>query len=310
MSERTAFFGWYGLTLSHPVSWELARVTGSRRTGYVSFDDGERVRLELDWKPVDAKVTLESLCEKQRSALEKTAKRRHVAFESKPLGKVKGVEGWEYDAWAWSADVSAREMLARCRKCGRTVLARVLGPKDKPPEEESELVFGSLVCDCGREYERWGAFGIDARVPVRFELERSSLKAGLCELVFSDKKSEMTILRASLGRMILEKTKLVGWYSGVAAAALKPFDVEWQKDDLCGHLGYSCSAELRSNRRLRWIFRSKRAFAARLFFCEPSDKIYCISADGPDDVAALVKDVADKLVCHSSLLFTSPSGGG
>ncbi len=300
MDAQQSFFGWYGLTLSHPVAWELARVTGSRRAGYVSFDDGERVRMELDWKPVNSKVTLEALCERQRSALERTAKRRNIAFESKPMGKIAGLRGWEYEAWSWAADVSAREMLARCQGCGRTALVRVLGPKEKPPADEAALIFGSLACECGKDSERWGAFGIDVRVPVRFELERSSLKAGLCELVFSDKKSELSVLRASLGRMILEKTKLVGWFAGVAAAALKPFDVEWKKDDFRGHLGYSCDASLKSNRRLLGFFRSKRAFAARVFYCEPSDKIYAVHADGADDVAAVVNEVADKLVCHPS----------
>ena len=297
-SNAPGFFGWYGLTLTHPASWELARVTGSRRAGYVAFDDGERVRLEVDWKPVGRKTTLAELAERQRSALAKAAKRRNVAFESRPMGKVPGLRGWEYEAWAWGADVSAREMLARCSGCDRTALVRVLGPKENPPDDEAALVFGSLGCECGKDTERWGAFGIDLRVPVRFELEKSSLKAGLCELAFSDKKIELRILRASLGRRVLETTKLVAWFGSVAGASLKPFDVEWLKDDLRGHLGYSCAASERANRRLLRIFRSKRAFAARIFFCEPSDKIYAISADGTDDVADVVRQVAEGLACH------------
>ncbi len=135
-------------------------------------------------------------------------------------------------------------------------------------------------------------------VPPEFELEHSALKAGLCELAFSDKKIELRVLRASLGRMVLEKKKLVAWFGEIAAGALKPFEVSWTKCDVRGHPGYSGAGDERANRRLLRVFRSKRAFAARLFFCEPSDKIYAVSADGAGDVSSLAVSVADGIVCH------------
>ena len=317
----STFFGWYAFAFEHPADWELARVQGGRRAGYVAFDDGERLRIEFDWKSIGRKTAVAELAGRQIAALEKTAKRRGVAFalerpyvahppsgeaasahkrQSHPGAGVPHLRGFEYEAWAWSADVAAVELLARCEGCGRTLLVRVLGAKGNPPDAEARELFGTLACGCGKDFERWGAFGLDVRVPVRFELERSSLKAGLCELVFTDKKVELHILRASLGRMLLEKSKLVAWYESIATALMKPFETSWTKDDVRSHLGYSGAGEDRANRRLMRFFRSGRKFAARVFFCEPSDKIFAVAADGKDDVAAVVREVVDGLVCHPS----------
>ena len=292
------FFGWYAFAFEHPASWELARVQGSRRAGYVAFDDGERLRLEFDWKSIGRKETVADLAGRQIAALEKTAKRRGVDFTLDRPRSVGRLRGFEYEAWAWSADVAAVELLARCDGCSRTLLVRVIAAKGHSPDAEAREVFGTLACGCGKDFERWGAFGLDVRVPVRFELERSSLKAGLCELAFTDKKVEVHVLRASLGRMLLERSKLVAWYESIATALLKPFDASWTKDDVRGHLGYSGAGEERANRRLTRFFRSGRTFAARVFFCEPSDKIFAVAADGKDDVAAVVREVVDGLVCH------------
>ena len=73
-----------------------------------------------------------------------------------------------------------------------------------------------MRCDCEKDDERWGTFGMDVRIPNRFGLERSSLRAGVCELVFSDRRVELHVVRASLGRAILEKQKMVGWFEKLA----------------------------------------------------------------------------------------------
>jgi len=55
---------------------------------------------------------------------------------------------------------------------------------------------------------------------------------------------------------------------------------------------------MRFGQKVLSIFRSRRKLCVHCFFCEPSDKIYVVAADGPGDVEELVKTVREGLVCH------------
>jgi len=296
--KRHAFLGWHGWGFEHPRTWELNRVRGSRAAGYLALDDGEGIRLEVNWKPIRRKVELEWIADRQAKMLESTARRRKLDIELKRRRRLGRVKGFEYEAFTWKADVSACELVARCKDCGRVILIRVIGRPGKPPTDEARHVFSSLECYSGKDSERWGTFGLDVRVPVRFDLEQSSLKAGLCELVFSDRRIELHISRAGLGRVILEKEKMVAWYEKTAGKRLKPFDVDWTREDFRGHIGYAGTGELRSNKRLLRFFRSKRRFFVHCFYCEPSDKIFVVSADGTGEVREAVETVREGLTCH------------
>jgi len=86
--QHYAFLGWQGFGLEHPAEWELNRVRGSRKSSYLAFDDGERVRMEINWKPVRRKVPVEQLVDKQVKVLEATAKRRRIDIELKRRQRV------------------------------------------------------------------------------------------------------------------------------------------------------------------------------------------------------------------------------
>ena len=42
-------FGWAGITLSIPDSWEIAGISGDQKAGYLRLDDENMPRLELKW---------------------------------------------------------------------------------------------------------------------------------------------------------------------------------------------------------------------------------------------------------------------
>ena len=297
-TKNTLFLGWHGFGLEHPGDWELNVVKGNRKSSYMCLDDGEAARLEISWKPVPRRMSLEKLAEAQRKALVRTAKRRKVEIELKDKTSFGRPKGFEYRTYAWTADVGACELLARCEDCGRVILIRVLGRDRSVPTEEARGVFRSLKCYSGKDHERWGAFGLDVKVPVRFDLEASSLKAGACELTFSDKRVELRVGRVSMGRAILEKEKMVRWYERFVGKMLKPFEVTWTEKPFGDHLGYEGSGEPWSGRGLLKIFRSPRRLKVRCFYCEPSDKILAVTADGVGDLDALVNEVLAGLRCH------------
>jgi len=293
-----AFLGWQGFGLEHPADWELSRIRGSRRATYLALDDGESVRLEVNWRPVRKDAPLDKLVDKQAATLSKAAARRKVNLRVGRRQRIGRVRGFEFETFTWSADVGACELVARCKRCSRVVLLRVIGDRAKLPVDVSARIFSSLECYCEKDYERWGTFGLDVRVPTAFDLERSSLKAGLCELVFSDRRTELRVMRVSMGRAILEDKKMVAWYEGLASKLLRPFDVTWDEQTFRGHLGYLARGEPASNRRLLGIFRSARKLCVHCFWCEPTDKIFVVAADGTGEVEELVGTIRDGLVCH------------
>ena len=42
-------FGWAGIQLEIPTTWELSGLSGDQKTGYLRLDDAEMPRLELKW---------------------------------------------------------------------------------------------------------------------------------------------------------------------------------------------------------------------------------------------------------------------
>ena len=297
-SREHAFLGWHGWGLEHPSAWELNRVKGNRSTGYLALDDGDQVRLEVSWRPVKSRITVEAIADRQVKMLETAARRRKIDLEMKRRRRIGRVKGFEYEAFTWRADVSACELVGRCKACSRVVLVRVVGDPDRPPTDEARRVFSSLACYCAGDVERWGTFGLDVKVPTRFDLEHSSLRAGLCELTFTDRRVELHVGRAALGRVMLEKQKMTAWYETTARTLLKPFDVTWVEEPFRGHIGHAGTGELRANRRLLGFFRADRAFSVHCFYCDVSDKILTVSAEGPGDVRDVVETVREGLVCH------------
>lgn len=286
------------LGLEHPSVWELNRVKGNRSSGYLALDDGERVRLEVSWRPVKRGVELETVADRQAKTLRAAAKRRKIDIELKRRQRIGRVKDFEYETFTWRADVAACELVARCADCSRVLLVRAIGDADAAPTKEAGHVFSSLVCYCGGDVERWGTFGLDVTIPMRFDLERSSLRAGLCELVFSDHRVELHVSRAGLGRVLLEKQKMVTWYEQTAGKLLKPFKMTWVDEGFRGHIGHAGTGELRANRRLLGFFRTDRAFSVHCFYCDVSDKILSVSAEGPGDVREVVETVREGLLCH------------
>jgi len=322
-STGYAFLGWQGWGLEHPADWELTRVRGSRRESYLALDDGERIRLEMSWKPVRRKLPLEKLVEKQVKAVELAARGRKLDVRIRRRQGIRRLAGFQYECFTWQTgvpkrgvpkpdevglgspesrlgapDVGSCELVARCRDCGRVILLRVVGDKDRPPMEEARRVFASLTCYSGKEFERWGTFGLDVKVPAGFELEGSSLRTGMCELVFSDRRTELHVMRVSLGRAILERQKMVAWYESVASQLLKPFVVTWSERPFRFHIGHAGVGEVRTRYRLMSVFRSTRKLSVRLFYCEPMDKIFVVAADGSGDVDKVVETALEGLVCH------------
>lgn len=284
--------------MEHPADWELNSVKGNRRSTYLVLDDGMRVRLEVNWRPVPRKAAFEQLVDKQVSVLEKTAKRRRLDIRVKRRRRLGRVRGFEYEAFTWTADVGACELVARCNNCGRVILVRVIGDAERLPTDEARQVFSSLECMCDKDYERWGAFGLDVRVPNQFDLERSSLKAGSCELVFSDKRVELRVVRASMARAILEQEKLVAWYEKLARPFLRPFSVTWSDEPFRGHIGYRGVGTMGISRTLLSFFRGSRKLSVHCFYCDVTDKIFVVAAEGLGDVDDAVETVREGLVCH------------
>ena len=144
-SDEYAFFGGQGFGLEHPVVWELNRVRGSRRATYLALDDGESVRLEINWKPVGRKHSIENLVERQLRLLEKAAKRRKLEIKLDRKSRIGRVRGFEYEAFTWTADVSACELVARCREGARVILLRGSGEAEHAPVEAARRMVRCLA---------------------------------------------------------------------------------------------------------------------------------------------------------------------
>ena len=101
-----------------------------------------------------------------------------------------------------------------------------------------------------------------------------------------------------MARAVLEKQKMTAWYEKTAAVILKPFDLAWREETFRGHIGYRASGKVRLIQKLLGLFRGNRKLSAHCFYCEPSDKIFAVTAVGARGSDELVETVREGMVCH------------
>jgi hypothetical protein len=179
-------FGWAGIELEIPTTWELSGLSGDQKTGYLRLDDPEMPRLELKWahtrrKKPDLHATLDEYFKLIRKTYKKGTElsfRRNVNF----IKEEEFFEGRTVLGFSWKGSIRASGLIFHTGK--RITIVQVMGRLKENWRPTVLRVFESITDRGDAPLTLWSAYGLKLGVPKEYKLERQKLLSGYLLFAF------------------------------------------------------------------------------------------------------------------------------
>lgn len=183
-------FGWAGIQLDIPTTWELSGLSGDEKTGYLRLDDLEMPRLELKWaqtrrKKPDLHATLDEYFKLIRKTYKKGTElsfRRNVNLIKDPAF----FEGRTVLGFSWKGSIRANGLIFHTGK--RITIVQVMGRLKENWRPIVLRIFQSITDNKEAPQTLWSAYGLKLGVPKSYKLERQKLLSGYLLFAFVAKK--------------------------------------------------------------------------------------------------------------------------
>ena len=183
-------FGWAGIQLEIPTTWEISGLSGDQKTGYLRLDDADMPRLELKWahtrrKKPDLHATLDEYFKLIRKNYKKGAElsfRRNVNLIKDP----EFFEGRTVLGFSWKGSIRANGLIFHAGN--RITIVQVMGRLKESWRPIVLRIFQSFVDNGNAPQTLWSAYGLKLGVPREYKLERQKLLSGYLLFAFVAKK--------------------------------------------------------------------------------------------------------------------------
>jgi hypothetical protein len=207
-------FGWRGIEITVPASWELAAHHGSQKAGYACLDDGRDMRLQVRWSRSKGDLAdLEGVLRRYQRSLTKACK-GNLKFDlesAAPLA-IRGRAERVAVSFFWQSDREAYGMAWHCRVCGRVVIVEILFPVGESDRSLARRIMGSLADhrDDGRVL--WSLYDFSFSVPSTYSLDHPDLVPGRLRFAFkSARRAWLRIERWAIASQWMDKVTLEAW---------------------------------------------------------------------------------------------------
>lgn len=179
-------FGWAGIQLEIPTTWELSGLSGDQKTGYLRLDDGDMPRLELKWahtrrKKPDLHATLDEYFKLIRKTYKKGTElsfRRNVNL----IKEDEFFKGGSILGFSWKGNIRANGLIFHTGK--RITIVQVMGRLKENWRPTVLRIFQSITDRSGAPLTLWSAYGLKLGVPKEYKLERQKLLSGYLLFAF------------------------------------------------------------------------------------------------------------------------------
>ena len=312
----TAFadFGWQGIRLRVPETWNLGKVDGDYKSGYARLDGAEIVRAEIEWRDSrsqSGRGGVEQLVDKYVDTLKKKAEKAGMPFSVVRRAGFLSDDNLprrssETEIFIWESDFRAYNVARKCPDCGRVVLLRILGGLREEMEDVVRKIVPTMEDHASDGSLLWSVYGLTFSMPAEFKLAEQALKSGHLQLTFQDKRQLCRVQRLSLGRMLLKGTTLGAWYRAFFKKQLRDLNIQVQEEGFNGHEGVRVTGFPRSRllqllRPLPFISSRPRQYLdSKAWLCTEKDKIcvvdYLYRKNGA--VEGFLQQVCQGYVCH------------
>ena len=211
-------FGWAGIQLEIPTTWELSGLSGDQKTGYLRLDDGDMPRLELKWAHTRRKKPdLQATLDEYFKLIRKTYKKGTELSFRRNVNLIKDDElfdGYTVLGFSWKGNIRANGLIFHVGK--RVTIVQVMGRLKENWRPTVLRVFQSIVDRSEASQTLWCAYGLKLGVPKEYKLERQKLLSGYLLFAFAAKpvRFQTAIKVAKLVGNRLQKTNGSGGNMG------------------------------------------------------------------------------------------------
>jgi len=293
-------FAWQGMLLEVPEGWTMGAAQGSKESGYARLDDEELVRLEVKWEKEKGPPDLKRVVTKYLEGISKAARKGGTEFWSKRDMRLGRLEDREHEYFAWRADMQGYGLVFRCAECKKVVFTRVLGRRGEGMEQVARRVFSSMVDHQEGDEEVWRFYDFEFRAPKDFKLDKSLLRAGLFQMMFSRGRDELEFLRQGLADFVLKGKTPMEWFLDFESKQLRGFVLgeEEEGPEVRGHESREVEGKAKVFRRIASAFMRREEVRCIVWKCEKEDKVLGVRAVTRKGDEGICERAAQSVVCH------------
>ncbi len=305
-------FGWQGITMELPASWEFGGLSGDYDNGYVRMDDENMPRMELKWskskeKKPDLNKILDAYFKSMKKRLGAGASGLKIRRDIDLIKNADFFENRDVLFYNWKSNVRANGAIWFCKECKRIIVVQIMGYV-----KESILPLTLQILDSIRDHPTghtnlWSAYRLTVEVPRRYHLEKRKLMSGYLSFSFVDGSRVLNIDRYGLADVTLRDTDIQSWFRGYYAKVLRKYgfsfkeisnkdgDQRWemlgQEKRFIDHIPISPIFAIDK------ILRRKQ-IAASFWRCDESNRIFVVMAISKKGAGELASQVASSIQCH------------
>ncbi len=314
--KPSRLIGWQGLTVQTPDNWDLTGFSGGDTSGYVRIDDGDENALELKWDTLPAKEKKAPPVDVRRESyfrtLKLTAKKRKIALDLKATDAPRGALRPERNVvgFTWVGDRKAIGAVWYCETCRRIVIAQVMGERSGKGglSTIAERILTSLRCHGDNPgYRTWALYDLVTDIPVEYKLSGQQLMNVYLRLEFTARKTaKLCIEQWAVANVARRDAYLDIWLQKNSKGPLT--EARYEGAEAEPHLGHPVLAlaggldvgmpMFNAARDAVQLKRPATRFSARAWECDPTNKVYAITALRPANAPDVVGDVAARTRCH------------
>lgn len=305
MNTSSQVIGWQGLSVVVPEDWTVGAVEGDHREGYLRVDGPDFPRLEVRWSEA-GKTDLDKTVQRYLQQLTRTKSQVPVETDDQTRFISRRKVGKDQiRPFLWRGENAGYGVGWIC-KCGRLVLAQVLGDRDEPGLEALAVEILSHLEDHARQgWNLWSLYDLSTELPEGFQLTKTQLRAGLTELTFDRKPERVVTARWGMAETALRGTTLRSWAVTRLWKALRNFRPNSEEFSFRGHEGLRITGEAAAPlgmavRLGKHLVQQSHAdqLVGYVWHCAPSNRIYVVY--GMVDVTHrdLLDQIRDRTICH------------
>lgn len=310
-------FGWAGIQLEIPTTWEISGISGDEKNGYLRLDDAEMPRLELKWaKSRKKKPDLHKTLDEYFKLVRKNYKRGGNVSFRRNVELIKD-EDFLKDCtvlgFSWKGGIRANGLIIHNSDTKRITIVQVMGRIKENWRPIVLRVFQSISDKGDPKYTVWSAYGLRLSVPSTYKLEKQKLLSGYLLFTFNrGKYRKISVERYGPAEVLLnefssEENQLETWFRTRYAKAIRGYGFEVTPQNENG------------DERINFVGQQTRLYdtvpfspvlivdkilkRTRLTFytwhCHHTNRIYVVQSIGRQEASEkLAQEVAESIHCH------------
>ena len=310
-------FGWAGIQIELPTTWEISGINGDEKNGYLRLDDDEMPRLELKWaKSRKKKPDLHKTLDEYFKLVRKNYKRGGNVSFRRNVDMIKDedyLKECTVLGFSWKGGIRANGLIIHNPETKRITIVQVMGRLKENWRPTVLRIFKSISDRGDPDLTVWSAYGLRLAVPNNYKLERQKLLSGYLLFAFTrGRNRKISVERYGPAEVLLneyssEENQLETWFRTRYAKAIRGYGFEVTPynengDERITFVGQQ--TRLYDNVPLSPVLIFDKIFKrTRLVFymwrCHHTNRIYVVQTIGRSDASEkLAQKVAKSIFCH------------